>query len=91
MWISKTNKNYTAKLIGTKMSFFYKEELECELIVRTSEQARQLLIDRPRLRIPPAQIQFRYDLITDYVGATVDDITVSEDGNTHYLNGKPIS
>lgn len=91
MWISKTNKNYTAKYVGTKMSFFYKDELECELVVPTSEQARQLLIDWPKLDIPPAQIQFYYSLITNYVGATVDDITVSEDGNTYFLNGKPIS
>jgi hypothetical protein len=49
------------------------------------------LLEIHYLLIPPAQIQFRYGLITDYVGASVDDITVSEDGNTHYLNGKPIS
>lgn len=91
MQLDSSNSDYSAKHIGTKMQFFYKSEFQCELIVRSNSQARQLLASWARLQIPPTQVKLYHGLIEGYVGATVDDVTVSDDGKTYYINGKSLA
>lgn len=90
MWISKTNTNYSARHVGLKMRFFYKEEFVCELRVVRYRKARNMLEDWARLQIPPAQVLDYQNLIKGYVGATVDDVTLGKDGKTYYINGKAL-
>ena len=89
MWIAKIDANYTARHSGTRMEFFYKQEFQCELEIKTNKQARKMLDDWARLKIPPSQVKRYQELIQDYIGATVDDITVGEGGEYH-INGKPV-
>lgn len=89
MWTALSNGDYTARHIGIRMQFFYKKELQCELEIRTQAQARAMLNDWARLQIPPAQVKVYQELVTGYVGARIDDVTVGEDG-TFFINGKSI-
>ena len=73
------------------MQFFYREILQCELEIRTHEHARRVLADWSRLKIPPTQVIQYQALAKQYVGATVDDITLTEDGKSYLINGKEIS
>lgn len=49
-----------------------------------------MLADWARLQIPPAEVKHYQELIKGYVGATVDDVSLGEDGKTYYINGKSI-
>ena len=89
MKITCSNKDYSATHVGIKMKFYYRGELQCELEVRTALQARKLLDDWSRLKLPPAQIQRYQELAKRFVGATVDDVTLGPDGK-HYINGKAV-
>lgn len=89
MRLSCNNKDYSATHVGIKMKFYYRDEFQCELEVRTASQARKLLDDWSRLKLPPAQIQQYQELIKGFVGATVDDVTLSPEGK-YYINGKAI-
>jgi len=90
MWVASNNSDYAAKQIGIKMQFFYKQEFQCELEIRTYTQARKMLEDWARLEIPPAQVKLYQELIKNYVGATVDDVSIGKDGSTLYINGKSL-
>lgn len=89
MWISKTNPDYAASHVGIRMRFFYKQRLQSELEVRKNSTARKLLEDWARLRISPEQVQQYQRLTCNYVGATVDDVTIGQDGE-YYINGKSV-
>lgn len=91
MWTDINNNDYSANYTGTRMLFFYKGELQCELDIRSRLQARQMLADWARLKIPPPQVKFYQDLVKGYVGATVDDVTITEDGKSYCINGKPVA
>ena len=80
MWNALINNDYKAKYVGNRMRFFYKEEFQCELEVNSDSQARRMLADWARLKIPPAQVQYYQEVIRHYVGATVDDISVDRRG-----------
>lgn len=89
MLIHAKDRDYSAEHRGIKMKFFYKKEFQCQLEVRTAAEARKLLNDWARLKIPPAQLQEYFALIKNYVGATVDDVVVGKDGQ-YYINGKSL-
>jgi len=87
IWTAQSDSDYTAEHKGIKQKFFYKKQFQCELEVRTYREARKMLDDWARLKIPPPQIKRYQELIKNYVGATVDDVTLGEDGE-YYINGK---
>jgi hypothetical protein len=89
MKLTCSNKDYTATHVGLKMKFYHSGELQCELEVRTASQARKLLEDWSRLKKSPVEVQQYQELIKRFVGATVDDVTVSPEGE-YYINGKAI-
>ena len=80
MWIAKIDANYTARHSGTRMEFFYKQEFQCELEIKTNKQARKMLDDWARLKIPPAQVKRYREIIRDSISATVDHTTVGAEG-----------
>ena len=89
MWKALNNSDYTAKHIGIRMKFYYKQEFQCELEIRTYAQAKKMLADWARLKLPPAQIKAYQELVKNYVGATVDDVKIGRDGK-YYINGKSV-
>ena len=90
MKMTASDARYSANYNGIRMQLFYNDELQCELRIRTYQLARQLLTDWARLKKPPTQILKFQELAKSYVGATVDDIAVSEDGDSYTINGKAV-
>lgn len=89
MLLTSNNRDYTASHVGIRMCFFYRQELQCELEIRTYAQAKRMLADWVRLQIPPAQVKAYQELIKGYVGATVEDVTLGKDGK-YLINGKSV-
>lgn len=88
MKMTASDTRYSANYNGIRMQLLYNDELQCELRIKTHQQARQLLTDWARLKKHPAQILKFQELAQSYVGATVDDIVVSDDGESYFINGK---
>lgn len=89
MWTALIDNDYSAQHVGTKLKLFYKKEFQCELEVGSDSQARRMLSDWARLKIPPEQVQLYQELTKLHLGTTVDDISVDKDGE-YFINGRPV-
>ena len=89
MWTDKNDDRYSAVYNGTNARFYYEGQLQYQLKVRSVREARQMLSDWARLPYSPEQLQFCYQLCSEYVGATIDDITIEE--GRYLINGKAIA
>ena len=91
MWTAETNTDYTAQSTGRRMRFYYQRELQCELTIGKQKDQRAVLEYWAHLKIPPERVLPIYEALTGFVGYKMRDVSMTEDGVTCLVGGRPVN
>lgn len=82
--------DYTVDFHGYKAKFYLKNQLQTTIDARTLQQAKELLNNWARLKIPVSDVLAFQDISKSFVGCTIDDVQYSSDGKSFIVNGKKV-